>query len=84
MGVQKNVGLLKAKNEQVTENLKMLIIEEQKTRELAIGCLELPSEVPLAAYKFLILLITFLLSTPSARRFGIETINWSRILSKKS
>jgi len=46
MGVQKNVGLLKAKNEQVTENLKMLIIEEQKTRELAIGCLELLKLMP--------------------------------------
>lgn len=46
MGVQKNIGLLKAKNEQVTENLKKLIIEEQKTRELAIGCLELLKLMP--------------------------------------
>lgn len=46
MGVQKNVGLLKAKNEQLTENLKMLIMEEQKTRELAIGCLELLKLMP--------------------------------------
>tara|TARA_R110000803_G_scaffold31913_1_gene70683 strand:+ start:293 stop:493 length:201 start_codon:yes stop_codon:yes gene_type:complete len=46
MGLQKNVGLLKAKNDQVTENLKMLIIEEQKTRELAIGCLELLKLMP--------------------------------------
>ena len=46
MGVQKNVGLLKVKNEQVTENLKMLIIEEQKTRELVVGCLELLKLMP--------------------------------------
>lgn len=46
MGLQKNVGLLKAKNEQVTENLKKLILEEKKTRELAIGCLELLKLMP--------------------------------------
>ena len=46
MGLQKNVGLLKAKNDQVTENLKKLILEEQKTRELAIGCLELLKLMP--------------------------------------
>ncbi len=46
MGVQKNVGLLKAKNEQLTENLKLLIKEEQQTRELAIGCLELLKLMP--------------------------------------
>lgn len=46
MGLQKNVGILKAKNDQVTDNLKKLIIEEQKTRELAIGCLELLKLMP--------------------------------------
>lgn len=46
MGVQKNIGLLKSKNDQVTENLKMLIIEEQKTRELVVGCLELLKLMP--------------------------------------
>ncbi len=46
MGVQKNIGLLKAKNEQLTENLKKLILEEQQTRELAIGCLELLKLMP--------------------------------------
>ena len=46
MGVQNNVGLLKAKNEQLTENLKLLIKEEQQTRELAIGCLELLKLMP--------------------------------------
>lgn len=46
MGVQKNVGLLKAKNEQLTENLKLLIKEEQQTRELAVGCLELLKLMP--------------------------------------
>jgi type II secretory pathway predicted ATPase ExeA len=46
MGLQKNVGLLKAKNEQVTENLKKLILEEKKTRELVIGCLELLKLMP--------------------------------------
>jgi len=46
MGLQKNVGILKAKNDQVTENLKMLIVEEQKTRELVIGCLELLKLMP--------------------------------------
>lgn len=46
MGVQKNIGLLKAKNEQLTENLKLLIKEEQQTRELAIGCLELLKLMP--------------------------------------
>jgi len=46
MGVQKNIGLLKAKNEQLTENLKLLIKEEQQTRELAVGCLELLKLMP--------------------------------------
>jgi hypothetical protein len=46
MGVQKNIGLLKSKNDQLTENLKKIILEEQKTRELAIGCLELLKLMP--------------------------------------
>jgi hypothetical protein len=46
MGVQKNIGLLKSKNEQVTENLKLLILEERKTRELVIGCLEILKLMP--------------------------------------
>ena len=46
MGLQKNVGILKAKNDQVTDNLKKLIIEEQKTRELANGCLQLLKLMP--------------------------------------
>ena len=46
MGLQKNIGLLKAKNENLTENLKLLIKEEQQTRELAIGCLELLKLMP--------------------------------------
>tara|TARA_R110000744_G_scaffold16434_4_gene45257 strand:+ start:3834 stop:4043 length:210 start_codon:yes stop_codon:yes gene_type:complete len=46
MGLQKNVGILKAKNDQVTDNLKKLILEEQKTRELVIGCLELLKLMP--------------------------------------
>tara|TARA_R110000765_G_scaffold324889_1_gene416397 strand:+ start:354 stop:569 length:216 start_codon:yes stop_codon:yes gene_type:complete len=46
MGVQKNIGLLKSKNEQVTENLKLLILEEKKTRELVIGCLEILKLMP--------------------------------------
>jgi len=46
MGLQKNVGILKAKNDQVTENLQKLILEEKKTRELVIGCLELLKLMP--------------------------------------
>jgi len=46
MGVQKNIGLLKAKNEQLTENLKKLILEEHKTRELVIGTLEILKLMP--------------------------------------
>jgi len=46
MGVQKNIGLLKAKTEEVTENLKKLILEEHRTRELAIGTLELLKLMP--------------------------------------
>ena len=46
MGVQKNISLLKSRSEDVTENLKKLILEEQQTRELAIGTLELVKLMP--------------------------------------
>ena len=46
MGMQKNIVLLKTKNEQVTENLKLLILEEHKTRELVLGCLEILKLMP--------------------------------------
>ena len=41
MGVQKNIAALKANTESITENLKKLILEEQQTRELALGTLNL-------------------------------------------
>ena len=37
MGVQKNIASLKVNTEALTENLKKLILEEQQTRELAVG-----------------------------------------------
>tara|TARA_R110000764_G_scaffold64691_1_gene135988 strand:+ start:24 stop:248 length:225 start_codon:yes stop_codon:yes gene_type:complete len=46
MGVQKNIGILKAKNEQVVENLKAVIRDECQTRELAVGTLELLKLMP--------------------------------------
>ena len=46
MGVQKNISLLKSRNQDVTENLKKLILEEKQTRELAIGTLELVKLMP--------------------------------------
>ena len=46
MGVQKNISLLKSRSEDVTENLKKLILEEKQTRELAIGTLELLKLMP--------------------------------------
>tara|TARA_R110000744_G_scaffold54808_1_gene116199 strand:- start:518 stop:742 length:225 start_codon:yes stop_codon:yes gene_type:complete len=46
MGVQKNIGLLKAKNEEVVENLKAVIRDEHQTRELAVGTLELLKLMP--------------------------------------
>jgi|TARA_R110000787_G_scaffold29544_2_gene80007 peptidyl-tRNA hydrolase len=46
MGVQKNIALLKIKNDAVTDNLKKLILEEQKTRELAVGSLEVLKLMP--------------------------------------
>ena len=41
MGVQKNIASLKVNTEALTENLKKLILEEQQTRELAVGTLNL-------------------------------------------
>jgi len=46
MGVQKNISLLKSRSEDVTEKVKKLILEEKKTRELAIGTLELLKLMP--------------------------------------
>jgi len=46
MGVRKNISLLKSRSEDVTENLKKLILEEKQTRELAIGTLELVKLLP--------------------------------------
>ena len=46
MGVQKNIAVLKANTESITENLKKLILEEQQTRELALGTLKLLKLMP--------------------------------------
>tara|TARA_R110000744_G_scaffold95474_1_gene184448 strand:+ start:789 stop:983 length:195 start_codon:yes stop_codon:yes gene_type:complete len=46
MGVQKNIASLKVNTETLTENLKKVILEEQQTRELAIGTLELLKLIP--------------------------------------
>tara|TARA_R110001606_G_scaffold149845_1_gene289856 strand:- start:694 stop:888 length:195 start_codon:yes stop_codon:yes gene_type:complete len=46
MGVQKNIASLKVNTEEITDNLKKLILEEQKTRELAVGTLELLKLMP--------------------------------------
>jgi|TARA_R110002050_G_scaffold82020_4_gene175648 hypothetical protein len=46
MGVQKNIASLKVNTETLTENLKKVILEEQQTRELAIGTLELLKLMP--------------------------------------
>ena len=46
MGVQKNISLLKSRSQDITDNLKKLILEEQQTRELAIGTLELVKLMP--------------------------------------
>ncbi len=46
MGVQKNIAALKANTESITENLKKLILEEQQTRELALGTLKLLKLMP--------------------------------------
>ena len=46
MGVQKNIGILKAKVETLTENLKKLILEEKQTRDMALGALQILKEMP--------------------------------------
>ena len=46
MGVQKNISSLKVNTEALTENLKKLILEEQQTRELAVGTLNLLKLMP--------------------------------------
>ena len=46
MGVQKNISLLKSRSQDITDNLKKLILEEKQTRELAIGTLELVKLLP--------------------------------------
>jgi hypothetical protein len=46
MGVQKNIASLKVNTEALTENLKKLILEEQQTRELAVGTLRLLKLMP--------------------------------------
>lgn len=46
MGVQKNISSLKVNTEALTENLKKLILEEQQTRELAVGTLRLLKLMP--------------------------------------
>ena len=46
MGVQKNIASLKVNTEALTENLKKLILEEQQTRELAVGTLNLLKLMP--------------------------------------
>ena len=46
MGVQKNIALLKTKNELVTENLQKLILEEKQTRDMVIGVLQLIKLMP--------------------------------------
>jgi len=46
MGVQKNISALKTNTESITENLKKLILEEQQTRALAVGTLNLLKLMP--------------------------------------
>jgi hypothetical protein len=46
MGVQKNIASLKAQTESIKENLKKLILEEQQTRDLAVGTLKLLKMMP--------------------------------------
>ena len=46
MGVQKNIALLKTKNELVTDNLQKLILEEKQTRDMVIGALQLIKLMP--------------------------------------
>ena len=46
MGVQKNIGILKAKVESLTDNLQILIIEEKQTRDMVLGALQILKEMP--------------------------------------
>ena len=46
MGVQKNIGLLKAKVDALTTNLQTLILEEKKTRDLVLGALQILKQMP--------------------------------------
>ena len=46
MGVQKIIASLIVNTEALTENLKKLILEEQQTRELAVGTLNLLKLMP--------------------------------------
>ena len=46
MGVQKNIGRLKAKTESLTENLQKLILEEKQTRDLVLGALQILKYMP--------------------------------------
>ena len=46
MGVQKNIGILKAKVENLTENLQKLIMEEKHPRDMVLGVLQILKEMP--------------------------------------
>jgi len=46
MGVQKNIASLKVNTEALTENLKKLILEEQQTRDMVLGALQLIKLMP--------------------------------------
>ena len=46
MGVQKNIGILKAKVEALTTNLQTLILEEKQTRDLILGVLQILKHMP--------------------------------------
>ena len=46
MGIQKNVGLLKAKVDSLTTNLQTLILEEKQTRDMVLGALQILKHMP--------------------------------------
>ena len=46
MGVQKNIGILKAKVEALTTNLQTLILEEKQTRDMILGVLQIIKYMP--------------------------------------
>ena len=46
MGVQKNIGLLKAKVDALTTNLQTLILEEKQTRDMVLGALQILKHMP--------------------------------------